>query len=56
MRSLGRLLQIVALALPVVAIALQLGGAMKANAMLSLAFGALCLFYLGRLIEGYSAR
>ncbi len=56
MRSLGRLLQIVALAVPVVAIPLQLGGAIKANVMLTMAFGALCLFYLGRLIEGYSAR
>jgi hypothetical protein len=50
------MLQVVALGLPVVAVALQLGGAMKANAMLSMALAALCLFYLGRLIEGYSAR
>lgn len=52
--TFGRLLQQIALALPPVSIILQLAGALKLNSMLVMLVAAVTLFYLGRLVEGYS--
>jgi hypothetical protein len=56
MRALGRLLQVVALALPPLSIVLQLRGIIKANTMLVMLVAAVSLFYIGRLMEGYGPR
>jgi len=56
MRVLGRSLQLVALATPPLSIVLQLRGIIKANTMLVMLVAAVSLFYIGRLIEGYSPR
>lgn len=64
MWRLGRILQIIALIVPLLAILVQItpvriqGHALlsKPGQMLSLIIAALCLFWMGRLIEGYSRR
>lgn len=56
MRAFGRLLQVVALTAPPLSILLQLREAIKANTMLVMLVAAVCVFYIGRLIEGYGTR
>jgi hypothetical protein len=54
MKRLGRSLQLVALiGLPAV-IPLQLFYAIDTRFMIGLMVGAICLFYIGRMIEGYA--
>ena len=60
MRPLGRLLQKLALALPPVAIVLQLlpgkapgGTVISLGQMLALLGTAVCCFLIGRILEGY---
>ena len=55
MRSFGRLLQLISLVALPAAMAVQLfGGLRPAQLLVALVCGATC-FYLGRMIEGYSA-
>jgi hypothetical protein len=54
--SVGRLLQMVALAIPLLAILMQLSGGLDVKRMLVAAVAAISLFYIGRIIEGYSKR
>jgi hypothetical protein len=54
MRLLGRGCQLVALLGLPLSIPLQLAGVIDLKQMLALMAAAFCLFYLGRLIEGYA--
>lgn len=54
MRRIGRACQLVALLGLPLAIPLQLVGAIDLRQMLALMAASFCLFYLGRLIEGYA--
>jgi hypothetical protein len=54
MYSLGRTLQIMGLILPLLAIFLQLAGSISVGMMLTMLVAAVSVFYLGRIIEGYS--
>lgn len=56
MRSIGRLLQVVGLALPPLAMVLQLSSALSLGKMLVALVAAVCLFLIGRIVEGYSTR
>lgn len=58
MRALGRFLQVASLALLPLAFPLQLFGWMGSSLspMLLIMIGAFCMFYIGRLIEGYASR
>jgi hypothetical protein len=55
MRRIGRLCQVLALAGLPLTIPLQLAEVIDLRQMLALMAGSLCLFYIGRLIEGYTA-
>ena len=61
MRAFGRLMQRVALVIPPVAIVLQLTPSADGKTVLSLGqmlvalLAAVCLFWIGRIIEGYGA-
>jgi hypothetical protein len=55
MRCLGRSCQLVALIGLPLAIPLQLASIIDLRQMLALMAAAFCLFYIGRLIEGYAA-
>lgn len=54
MRRIGRAFQLAALVGLPVSIPLQLAGAIDLRQMLALMAASFCLFYLGRLIEGYA--
>ena len=54
MRLLGRLMEILGLALPLLAIVLQLAQRITVGQMLIMLVAALSMFYLGRMIQGYS--
>jgi hypothetical protein len=54
MRQIGRSLQIVGLALPPLSIVMQLMGSIKANQMLVMLVACVCLFFIGRIVEGYA--
>lgn len=63
MRSLGRLCQHLALILPPIAILLQLapgnargGTAITLGQMLMLLVAAVCIFFIGRILEGHASR
>lgn len=63
MRSVGRLLQHIGLFLPPIAILLQLapgnardGTAISLGQMLMLLVAAVCLFFIGRILEGHAAK
>lgn len=56
MRAIGRLLQHLGLLVAPAAIVLQLANAIDVKQMLAFAVAALCLFWIGRLIEGYANR
>ncbi len=55
MNALGRLLQLVGLIALPLAIVMQLSG-LSVRDMLMMTIGGAALFYLGRLVEGYSRR
>lgn len=55
MRRIGRVCQVLALAGLPLSIPLQLANVINLKQMLALMAAAFCLFYLGRLIEGYTA-
>jgi hypothetical protein len=53
MRSLGRGLQILGLAIPPLAIVLQLAESISLGQMLTMLVAAVCAFLIGRILEGY---
>lgn len=55
MRRLGRICQQIALLGLPLSIPLQLAHLISLGQMLALMCAAICLFYIGRLIEGYAA-
>jgi len=54
MQRLGRFLQLAALIGLPLAIPLQLTHAIDTRFMIGIMVGAICLFYIGRMIEGYA--
>jgi hypothetical protein len=54
MRSVGRAMQLLGLALIPIPIFLQLAQRISVAQLLLTGLGLLCLFYIGRIIEGYS--
>ena len=54
MRWLGHKLQLVGLILPPLGILLQLGSVISTGKMLTMLVAAVCLFFIGRILEGYS--
>lgn len=54
MRPFGRLLQHLGLLVPPLAIILQLAETIDVRTMLAMWVAALCLFWIGRLVEGYA--
>ena len=56
MKAIGKLMQLVALIVLPVSILVQLSGGLSVGQMLILLVFAFALFWLGRIVEGYSAR
>jgi hypothetical protein len=54
MRSIGRGLQVLGLAFPPLAMVLQLAEAISLGQMLVILASSVCLFLIGRLLEGYA--
>jgi hypothetical protein len=54
MRSTGRGLQLLGLALPPLAVVLQLSEAISLGQMLTMLVAAVCVFGIGRIVEGYA--
>lgn len=55
MRFFGRLGQQLGLVIPAIAIILELNHTISLGQMLMLLLAAVCLFWIGRIIEGYSS-
>jgi len=56
MRLLGRFLQLAALICLPLTIPLQLMHVIDTRFMIGLMVGSICLFYLGRIVEGYAGK
>jgi len=56
MRTIGRFGQFLGLALPALAIMLELNHAISLGQMLMLLLAAVCSFWIGRILEGYAGR
>jgi hypothetical protein len=54
MRGFGRGLQLLGLAVPPLAIVLQLSETISLGQMLTMLVGGVCLFGIGRIVEGYA--
>jgi len=54
MKPLGRLAQVVGLALPAVAVILELNRTITLGQMLVMLLAAVCCFWIGRIVEGYA--
>ncbi|MEX0977558.1 MAG: hypothetical protein WDZ48_01825 [Pirellulales bacterium] len=54
MRSFGRLLQIVGLAVPPLSIVMELSSAISQGQMLAMLVASVCCWGIGRIIEGYA--
>jgi hypothetical protein len=54
MRSLGRNLQLLGLAILPLAMVLQLTNSISLGQMLIMTLAAVCLFGIGRIVEGYA--
>jgi hypothetical protein len=54
MHALGKLLQLAGLTVPPITILMQLNDAIKASQMLMMLVASVCLFFIGRIIEGYA--
>jgi hypothetical protein len=54
MKPLGRLAQFVGLALPAVAVILELNRTITLGQMLVMLLAAVCCFWIGRIVEGYA--
>ena len=53
MRSIGHNLTVLALVLPPLGIVLQLGNVISPGKMLIMLVASVCLFGIGRIVEGY---
>ena len=53
MRGLGRLLQLAGLVAPPLSMLLQLSQVITLGQMLAMLLGSVCLFGIGRIVEGY---
>jgi len=53
-RSLGKAMQFLALVLLPVSMIWQLEGGLTSNQMLAALIAGFCLFYIGRIVEGYA--
>jgi hypothetical protein len=56
MRGIGKLMQVAGLMAPPLSIVLQLMGTISLGQMLTMLVAAVCLFWIGRLLEGYAVR
>jgi hypothetical protein len=56
MRTLGRSLEVLGLILPPLAIIFQLAERISLGQMLIMLVSAVCLFGIGRIIEGYASK
>ena len=56
MRGIGKLLQVAGLMLPPLSIVLQLMSSISLGQMLAMLVASICLFLIGRLVEGYAVR
>lgn len=54
MRAIGRFMQFVGLAVPPVAIILQLQESISLGMMLTMLLAAVSAFWIGRIVEGYA--
>jgi hypothetical protein len=54
MRSFGRALQVLGLAVPPLGMVLQLSDAITLGQMLTMLVAAACMFGIGRIVEGYA--
>jgi hypothetical protein len=54
MRSFGRVLQIVGLTVPPLSVIMQLSDTINLKQMLTMLVASVCLFLIGRLLEGYA--
>ncbi len=54
MHTLGRLLQVLGLAMPPLAMVMQLTEAISLGQMLTTLVASVCLFLIGRILEGYA--
>lgn len=54
MRSLGRNLQVLGLAVPPLGIVLELNHSISQGQMLAMLLASVCVFGIGRILEGYS--
>lgn len=52
MRLVGRFGQFIGLALPAVAVLLQLNGQIRPSEMLTMLVAAVCCFWIGRILDG----
>ena len=56
MAVIGRLGQFLGLAIPAAAVLLELNRAISLGQMLAMLVAAICLFWIGRIAEGYARR
>jgi len=56
MQSVGKLLTMVGLTVPPLSIIMQLNESITQGQMLMMLLASVCLFGIGRIIEGYGAR
>ena len=56
MATFGRWLQIIGLVAPPLTLILQLQEAITSGQMLQILIAAICLFCIGRIVEGYARR
>lgn len=56
MAAVGRLAQVLGLALPAAAIVLELNRAISLGQMLVMLLAAVSCFWIGRIVEGYARR
>jgi len=54
MRSIGRGLQLVGLTVPPLAIVMQLSETITLGQMLIMLVASVCVFWIGRIVEGYA--
>jgi hypothetical protein len=54
MRGLGKVMQVLGLVVPPLAIVLQLSETVTLGQMLTMLVAAVCLFWIGRITEGYA--
>lgn len=55
MRSIGKGMQLVGLGAPPLSVLMQLAGVIDLKQMLTMLVASVCLFGIGRIVEGYSS-